>query len=244
MWLKFYILILLLFVIFFYPSYGQQIVIQSQIEEKASASIRLEGFPDWLAIDEKSVWISNEGLNVLQHLDIKSLRVTAEVGVNKPCAAPTVGFGSIWTISCGDHALVRINQNTALIEAVVPISVASDEGSIVAAEGAVWVLTEQRGILARIDPGRNKVIKEIKVKSNSFAVMAGFGSIWITNTGAEGALEPGSVQRIDPKTNRVLITERAGWRADGRRPSFPARESKRGCESARGAFPTSRQHRE
>ena len=186
--------------------FSQESVIHSSIEEKALASIRLEGYPDWIALDENSVWISNEGINALQRIDARSQRLLATIPINRPCAASTIGFGSVWTISCGDRTLVRINQKTNRVEATMPMSLASDEGSIVAAEDGVWVLSDKRGILTRVDPKVNRVIHEIRVKPNSFAVMAGFGSVWITNTGEEGGDEPGSVQRIDPRTNNVIAT--------------------------------------
>ena len=96
------------------------------------------------------------------------------------------------------------------MEARVTVALASEEGSIAAGEDAVWVLSDKSGILTRIDPITNRVTDEMKVKPNSFAAMAGFGSIWISNTGAEGDTKPGSVQRIDPKTNRVIATIAVG----------------------------------
>lgn len=188
--------------------YGQDIV-RSPIQEKAT-SIRLEGYPDWLALDEKFVWVSNEGLETIQKIDVKTLRVVAQIQVHSPCAAPTVGFGSFWTASCKDQTLVRINQESNQVEARVSVMLASTEGSIVAAEGAVWILSDIRGVLTRVDPSTNAVVATIRTKPNSFAAMAGFGSIWITNTGPEGFTGPGTVQRIDPLTNQVVATIEVG----------------------------------
>ena len=191
------------------PAHGQGSVPYSLIEESA-ATIRLEGYADWISLDKNSVWISNEGLNAIQKIDAISKRLITKIPINKPCAATTVGFGSLWTISCGDHCLVRINLETNRVEARVTVALASEEGSIAAGEDAVWVLSDKSGILTRIDPITNRVTDEMKVKPNSFAAMAGFGSIWISNTGAEGDTKPGSVQRIDPKTNRVIATIAVG----------------------------------
>ena len=43
-------------------------------------------------------------------------------------------------------------------------------------------------------------------RPHSYAAMAGYGAIWITNTGPARSKEDGSVQRIDPKTNAVVAT--------------------------------------
>ena len=46
----------------------------------------------------------------------------------------------------------------------------------------------------------------IDVKPYSYAAAAGFGAIWVTNTGRPRSTENGSVQRVDPKTNTVVAT--------------------------------------
>ena len=55
-------------------------------------------------------------------------------------------------------------------------------------------------MLSRIDPATNKVSGTIPVAPGSFAAVFGFGSVWLTTTGAA------SVQRVDPATNRVVAT--------------------------------------
>ena len=67
-------------------------------------------------------------------------------------------------------------------------------------------MTDRKGVLSRIDPDSNKVVAQISVKPYSYAAMAGFGAIWVTNTGEPRSVENGSVQRIDPKTNTVVAT--------------------------------------
>ena len=181
---------------------------QLLIDDVAVGTIRLEGYPDWIEIDKSSVWISNDGL--MQRINPVTNAVVAEVKISKPCAAFTIGFGSVWVASCGDKTIARIGLDSNLVVASIPLPVADDEGSIVAAENGVWVLSDAKGVLARIDPGTNKVVASIQVKPNSFAAMAGYGSIWITNTGDVKANENGSVQRIDPHSNRVVSTIEVG----------------------------------
>ena len=174
------------------------------IDDLAIVTIRLEGYPDWIEIDKTSVWISNGGL--MQRINPETNDIMAAVTVNQPCAAFTIGFGSVWVASCGEKSIVRISLESNKIIARVPLSIADDEGSIVAAEGGVWVLSDAKGILTRIDPDKNSIVATISVKPYSFAVMAGYGSIWITNTGDVKTSKAGSVQRIDPRTNKVIST--------------------------------------
>ncbi len=199
--MKNFLLFLLLLLTSF--SYSQEM---TDITEVATATLTVKGYPDWIEISKRAVWISNGGLNLLHRIDPKKNRIIAEVTINEPCAAFTIGFGSVWVASCGDKSIVRISEKSNEIIAKIPLTIANDEGSIVADKHGVWVLSDAKGILTRIDPLRNKVVAQIAVKENSFAAMAGFGSIWITNTGDVLGKEPGSVQRIDPKSNTVIAT--------------------------------------
>ena len=176
------------------------------IEKTALASIRLEGFPDWLEIGFGSLWVSNAGLGGVQRIDPDTNKVVALVTVNQPCAAMAAGIGSLWVASRKDKAIYRIDAHNNKVTATIPVTVADSEGSIAAGQGGVWVLTDQKGILTRIDAVTNEVIANISVKPYSYAAAAGYGEIWVTNTGRPRSTENGSVQRIDPKTNTVVAT--------------------------------------
>src|SRR5262245_58975192 len=171
------------------------------IENAADVTIHLKGYPDWLEIGFGSVWVSNAGIGAVQRIDPETKTVVAEVKVNRPCAAMAAGFDSVWVASRADKSIYRIDAKANQVAATIPLTIADSEASIAAGEGGVWVLTDRKGVLSRIDPATNKVVAEISVKPNSFAAMAGFGAIWVTNTGEPRGTENGSVQRIDPKAN-------------------------------------------
>lgn len=174
------------------------------IEKLATTTIEMKGFPDWLEIGFGSLWVSNPGNGSVQRIDLSTNKIVAAVKVNKPIAAMTTGFGSVWVASRGDQSIVRIDAKTNKVIASVSVRIADSEGSIAAGEGGVWALTDKKGVLSRIDPETNKVVAEITVKPNSFAAMAGHGSIWVTNTGEPRSKNNGFVQRVDPRTNRVV----------------------------------------
>ena len=67
--------------------------------------------------------------------------------------------------------------------ATIPVTVADSEASIAAGQGGIWVLTDQKGVLSRINPETNEVVARIGVKPYSYAAAAGFEAIWVTNTG-------------------------------------------------------------
>jgi YVTN family beta-propeller protein len=176
------------------------------IEKSATATLDLKGYPDWLEIAFGSLWVSNAGIGAVQRIDLETSKVVAEVKVNRPCAAMAAGYDSVWVASRADKSIFRIDAKTSKVAAAIPITIADSEASIAAGEGGVWVLTDRKGILSRIDPETNKVVGQIPVKPNSYAAMAGYGAVWVTNTGEPRSAENGSVQRVDPKTNSVVAT--------------------------------------
>src|SRR5262249_54285514 len=176
------------------------------IDKSAVATIPLKGYPDWLEIGFGSLWVSNAGVGAVQRLDLETNQVVAEVKVNRPCAAMAVGYDSVWVASRADKAVYRIDAKTNKVAAAVPVTIADTEASIAAGEGGIWVLTDKKGVLSRIDPQTNKVVAQVPVKPHSYAAMAGFGAIWVTNTGEPRSADNGSVQRVDPKTNAVVAT--------------------------------------
>jgi YVTN family beta-propeller protein len=191
-----------------WTGWAQENTLRSAIDAHAAA-FTIPGYPDWIEIDKQSVWISNEGLNVMQRIDPRTGEITATVKVNAPCAAFVIAFGSVWVASCVDHTIVRIASDNQGIQAVIPLTIADAEGSLAAAAGSIWVLSDKKGKLSRINERTNKLETTVDVAPNSFAAAAGYGSIWITNTG-ENPNSNGSVQRIDPETNSVIATIEVG----------------------------------
>ena len=177
------------------------------IAPAAAATLTIPGFVDFLAADGAAVWATNRGR--VEKLALGEAAPVASVTVPSPCGAMTVAFGSLWVANCRDRSLSRIDlSGTPSVVATIATGLADRRGelSVAAGAGSVWILSDQAGALSRIDPSSNQVVATIAVKPNSFAAVFGFGSVWITNTGAPKSTEPGSVQRIDPATNQVVAT--------------------------------------
>jgi virginiamycin B lyase len=176
------------------------------ISHRALATLVIPGYADFLATDGNAVWTTNEGrVDKLRH-DRSS--PVASVAIPEPCGAMTVAFQALWVASCRDSSVYRVDLRTNKIAAVIRTGLADPSGELSLANGAgsVWVLTDQRGVLSRIDPQTNRVVSRIEVTPHSYAAAFAFGAVWITNTGSANSHGPGSVQRIDPVTNKVSAT--------------------------------------
>src|SRR2546422_3513740 len=167
---------------------------------KPDAIFPVPGAPDWMAVGEH-LWVSNAPKDTVSELDPKTNAVLATIAVGKhPCSGLATGFGSVWVPLCGDRALARVDVKTGKVTAVVPTGIADAEGSIVAAAGSVWLLTDAKGTLARFDAATNALVAEIYVAPGSFGLAFGEDALWVTSTEAD------IVSSVDPHTNLVVET--------------------------------------
>lgn len=174
-----------------------------------AAVISIPGTPDWQVMTADAVWVSNGPKNTVHRIDVKTNEQTAiEVG-KRPCSGLAAGFGSVWVPLCGDRpgtengarpALARIDARTRAVVATIPVGIANSEGGIAASPDAVWLLTDIKGRLARIDPATNQVAAEIEVAPGSVAPVYADGAIWISSP------EKSVLTRVDARTNKVTDT--------------------------------------
>jgi virginiamycin B lyase len=172
---------------------------------KPDAIFPIEGTPDWQVLTEDAVWVTNGPKNTIHRLDIKTNQVVAAIAVGKkPCSGLAAGFGSIWVPNCGDKTLSRIDIRTNQVMATLPFGPAESEGGIATSPDSVWMLTDKKGVLSRIDPASGKATAEIAVTPNSASCIYAEGAVWVTTP------EKNLLTRVDPKTNQVTATIEVG----------------------------------
>jgi streptogramin lyase len=165
------------------------------------------GFADFLAVDGSSVWATNMGR--VERWSKK--RKLAEVAMSHPCGAMAVAFGSLWVADCKDHTLNRIDLKTAAKTAVIATGIANPKGelNVVAGAGSIWVASDDKGVIVRVDPASNSVTASIPVDPGTYYLAFGLGSLWAVSADQQ------SLQKIDPQINAV-----AHRTVLGREPGF------------------------
>lgn len=160
----------------------------------------VEGTPDWQAVTEDAVWVSNGPRNTVHKLDAKTNKVVAAVPVGqRPCSGLAAGFGSIWVPNCTDKTVSRVDMAMLKTVATIPAGPAQSEGGIAASEEAVWMATDlEKGTLVRIDPKTNSVTAEIDIAPGSTGVAYGEGFVWVAST------QESVLTQVDPKSNKVV----------------------------------------
>lgn len=172
--------------------------------------IQVPGFADFLAIDGKTVWTTNKG-RVEQWSHKGKL---AEVAIARPCGGMTMLGRHLWVANCQDRTLERIDTKSAKKTATIATGIANDkegELNVVAGAGSIWIASDAKGGIARVDPKTNTVIATIPTAAGAYYLAFGHGALWAASSKGQ------VLQRIDPRTNSVVATIPLG-----RQPGFLA----------------------
>ncbi|HZT44886.1 MAG TPA: protein kinase [Gaiellaceae bacterium] len=152
---------------------------------------------DSLVVGKGAVWAINPDLSV-SRIDPQSGQIVARVptSVVELAAGPN---GVLWGLKPPPRpGLVRLDPRTNAVTATIRIA---SEGlnDVAVGAGAVWV-SDEKGVVWRIDPGRRATQRTIAVARGVDALAFASGSLWAVNP-----LE-GTLSRIDPATNEVAKT--------------------------------------
>src|SRR5690348_10401267 len=137
---------------------------------RRSATISLRGSPDWLAISDEAVWVTNSKFKAVQRVDPKTNSLVGQVEFpDEPCSGLVLAFGSLWVPLCGKPAtLTRVDPQSNKIVATLPFGPADSEGGITASDDSIWLVGDEHGSLLRIDPLTNTARQTISVQGGSF----------------------------------------------------------------------------
>jgi len=163
------------------------------------AEFKIAGSPDWSVVTKDSVWVTTGRADHVVQMVEATNKVGFIVDVARPCSGLADGFGSIWSPSCKDHAVMRIDPATGKVIAKIAADPANSEGGITVGDGAVWIVTKP-STLVRIDPATNAVVKTIPLPSESENPMFSDGFIWVSSYGHDELL------KVDPDAGKIVAT--------------------------------------
>jgi virginiamycin B lyase len=157
-----------------------------------------------------SILVPNRSKDLMVRIDAKTNKPGEPVAnLKQPCSSATAAFGSLWVAGCEAKALVRVDPKTGKITATLAIGAADAMAGLVATPDSIWMFTDLKTTLSRIDPDDNKVVEELRLPANCNSLAYGENSLWVTCPS-----EP-RILRINPATNLVdkRIEVAAGPRA-------------------------------
>ena len=178
---------------------------------KPEAELAVEN-PVWATVGD-TIIVENRSQDVVVRIDSKTNKLLDPIlGVKQPCAGAVVAFGSLWVPSCGAQTLTRYEVKTSKLTATISPGVADAPLGIAATADSVWLITDSKTTLSRIDPAGNNVVGEVRLPASCNSVSFGETSLWVT------CPADNRVYRVNPETN--LMEKRIETSAGPRSVAF------------------------
>jgi streptogramin lyase len=211
--------------------------IPPELENGAAPAVsRLEGFHATAAVAaDGSLWVTQNDIDRLLRLDLKTGKLSASIDVGGPPAAVIAATGAIWVHDWQQGRLVNVEPRTNQVVKTIPVGSASSD--ITFAAGAIWAIDARQGLL-RIDPNTIEVTKRVALGgpaplpthpiSGSTLTAAG-DTLWVIAA-------DGHITEIDAQSGRIL------GRARG--PTLPVATTRRTAADDNGLWISSPYRRE
>ena len=165
---------------------------------KPDATIAIGGERQ-IAVTPDGVWVSSRAAGTLTRIDSTTHTAGTPIPIGKePCFAIVPAFKDLWIPLCGGPSLVRFStpstssppatppgppaaQPEKPVKPPVVISLGiRHAGPVATGASSIWMITDNAGILARIDPDTNAIVAEITVPAGPTAMAFGEGAVWVT----------------------------------------------------------------
>jgi streptogramin lyase len=174
---------------------------------KAEAELAMA--PAWVAFTD-SVLVPDLSKDVLERIDAKTNKPgDAITGFHKPCGGAVSAFGSLWVPNCGDQTVARVDPKAARISATVASGVGTALPSVAASADSVWILSDDKTTLCRIDPQQNQVVAELRLPAGCNSVTFGEAALWVTCPSEDRVLRVDSLSNLVDKRIEVSAQPRA-----------------------------------
>jgi DNA-binding beta-propeller fold protein YncE len=161
---------------------------------KFEAELPTPAKPAWVFVSDAAFFPAGDHID---KIDLKTNKVESIGNLDKACGGMVSGFDSLWVPLCGSSSLARLDSKTFKITKTIATGVSSTLGVIAASTDSVWMLTDDKTTLARIDPDQNVVVAEVRVPSGCRSLTFGETAIWLACPARDRVL------RINVATNLV-----------------------------------------
>jgi ABC-type transport system substrate-binding protein/tRNA A-37 threonylcarbamoyl transferase component Bud32 len=177
---------------------------------KVTASKSFKWYPGAITATGKSIWVAQDTGPEVDEFDADSGKLLRRVVIQGGQSEGGVayGAGSLWLVS--GNGVIRVDPRTGRI--VHPFPVAGTSGmQLVFADGALFAARQGNGLVVKIDPVANRIIRHEALHGWVSDLVVGGGSIWVS-------IVPGGVYRLGEEDLSVRQTLPAG--ADPEQISF------------------------
>ena len=162
---------------------------------KAEAEFEAPPKPEWLFFSGVAF---APGADAIDRIDPKvNKKVEPIAGRAKACGGMASAFDSLWVPVCSSSSLARIDAKAFNVTHTLATGVAAVRGVIAATADSIWLLTDDKTTVSRIDPDQNLVVGELRVPAGCRSLTFAETALWLACPAGNKVL------RIDPATNLV-----------------------------------------
>jgi DNA-binding beta-propeller fold protein YncE len=155
-----------------------------------------QGIAGAASIDEGMwVWSNIEGKLTLFNDVSEQWERKFQLWSNLTVGDAVVGFGKVWVLDSTERAqLSPVDERTG---GFPDLNVSDVPTDVAVGAGAVWIASEQDGVVLRFDPKTAEFTERIDAGDPGARIdlAAGHGAVWVRSGG--------TLSRIDPKTNAI-----------------------------------------
>jgi virginiamycin B lyase len=138
-----------------------------------------------IASGDGGIWVSSRESGQVTKIDAKTNKAAEPIAVGKdPCAGLATGFGSLLVPICGGPGLARVDLKTSEVKVIAKGVTAAMVGPVTAVN-SIWIVSDAKGTLTRIDPDSNTVIAEVPLGAKALALAFGQSALWVATDNNE-----------------------------------------------------------
>jgi streptogramin lyase len=168
---------------------------------KPAATVKVGKTADWVLVTGDAVWVASTKPYSVLRIDPATTKIVSKVSLSgEACSGLATGFGSLWVPLCGKKpSLVRVDADKNRVIAT-PLGPAGPEGGITVSGDSIWIVTDKKGTLSRIDPTTGAVRQKISIPPGSYNPLFSDGIIWVTG------FDSSFLTAVDALTGEVLVS--------------------------------------
>jgi len=164
-------------------------------ELKADAELPAPDKPSWLFFNQSLYAPAKDHLD---KIDVRANKVGDPVKeIAKPCGGMAFAFNSLWVPDCSKGNVLRLDSRSLKVTATIPSGTSDRKGNIASSPDSIWILSDDKTTLSRIDPDQNMVVGEFRLTSDCGNMTFGETALWLT------CPSENKVIRVNPNTSLV-----------------------------------------
>lgn len=165
---------------------------------KAEAELAIGGTPTGMLADGMTLLVPvKEAGAVTRFASRDNKAQDAWKTVEEPCGGIVKAFDSIWVPDCKKAGVARLAAKEGKLSAKAEVGLSESRVTLAANGDSVWVLSDSKGTLSRLDPENNNIVSELRIGPGCTSILSEQDALWLT------CATENKLVKVDPKTNVV-----------------------------------------